>query len=96
MFAKGTSSLGAPTFTRPSIVNEPIVVKAPEGSQYRDVVIRPGDIIIADIDGVVRIPVDQLEAVIERAEVILQQDAACMRALKQGMPLKEAFETFRK
>ncbi len=63
---------------------------------YRDVVIRPGDVLFGDVDGVVRIPAQYLDQVYEKAEMIVNQDAKCMRALQDGMSLKDAFAAFRK
>ena len=56
--------------------NEPITV----GS----VTISPGDLIVGDGDGVVAIPADQVEAVLEKSRERLDQEAAVMERLRRG------------
>ncbi len=63
-------------------VNVPIVVG--------DVTIRPGDIIVADEDGVVAIPAGALDAVIERlSSTIFEVERDMEEALKRDAPVQE-------
>lgn len=48
------------------------------------VVVHPGDIVVADGDGVVIIPRDQCQAVLERAEAILHRDEGFVHAIAEG------------
>jgi 4-hydroxy-4-methyl-2-oxoglutarate aldolase len=48
------------------------------------VVVHPGDIVVADADGVVVIPREQADAVAERAEGIVARDEDFMRQIGEG------------
>jgi len=54
-----------------------------------DVQVRPGDIIMADINGVVVIPVEKVDEVLEAAEDIFKKEAAMVRDLKNGVSMLE-------
>lgn len=94
VFARGTSSLGAGSFTRPTSVQRPITIKA-ESAMHRDVVVSPGDIIVSDMHGVVKFPADLLDQVVYRCAYNAQVDLHCMMALKQGHSIKETFAKYR-
>ncbi len=59
-----------------------------------DVQVRPDDIVVADINGVVIIPVEKLDEVLEASEVILQQETAMVEELKKGTPMLEVDQKF--
>ncbi len=59
-----------------------------------DVQVRPDDIIMADINGVVIIPVEKLDEVLEASEVILKQETAMVEELKKGVPMLEVDQKF--
>ncbi len=67
-------------------VNAPVMVGG--------VLVRPGDIIIADGDGVVVVPRQQAEPVARRAREILEQDKKARRRLyeKLGLPMDKSVE----
>lgn len=48
------------------------------------VVVHPGDIIVADSDGIVAIPPDEAEAVAAETERILRRHAAVQEVLRRG------------
>jgi 4-hydroxy-4-methyl-2-oxoglutarate aldolase len=54
-----------------------------------NVQVRPGDIVMADINGVVIIPVERLDEVLEAAEQILQKEEAMVADLRKGVPIIE-------
>lgn len=54
-----------------------------------DVQVRPGDIVTADINGVVIIPVEKLDEALEAAEQIVQKEEAMVAELKKGIPIIE-------
>ena len=56
--------------------------------------IRPGDIIFGDMDGVVVIPREIEEEVIQRSYEKATGEKTVGEAIKKGMPAKEAFETY--
>jgi 4-hydroxy-4-methyl-2-oxoglutarate aldolase len=49
-----------------------------------EVLIRDGDLVIADEDGVVIWPKEQIEALLNKANVKLQEDNARLARLQQG------------
>jgi 4-hydroxy-4-methyl-2-oxoglutarate aldolase len=62
-------------------VNVPIIVGG--------VTIRPGDIIVADEDGVVSIPASRLDAVVERLQTIFEVERGMEEAIKRDAPVSE-------
>ena len=54
-----------------------------------NVQVRPGDIVMADINGVVIVPVEKLDEVLEVAEEISQKEEAMVAELKKGVPIIE-------
>ena len=69
----------------------PIRFSSPDQEAY----IRPGDYIIADIDGVVVVPGDLVEKVLEVISGIVAADEKCAEAIKNGRSVQEAFKEFR-
>jgi 4-hydroxy-4-methyl-2-oxoglutarate aldolase len=53
------------------------------------VLVRPGDIVVGDDDGVVVIPPDRVDAVAERAGEIVRGEAAVLAAIAAGTPLHD-------
>lgn len=64
-------------------------------SAKQDATISPGGYIIADLDGVVFLPGDLAEQVLERIPGLAAADARCAEAIRGGMSVQEAFATFR-
>lgn len=58
------------------------------------VTINPGDLIVADIDGVVVIPVNLIDEVVARVEEKNSGENLFRDAVRQGMPPSEAFAKF--
>ena len=66
-----------------------------------EVQVRPGDIVMADINGVVIIPVEKFDEVLEAAAQIQQKEDAMVEELRRGVPILEvdqkyAYETMLK
>ena len=59
-----------------------------------DIQVRPGDIILADINGVVIIPVEKLDEVLKAAEEILEKEEAMVADLKKGVPVLEVDQKY--
>lgn len=90
VFARSHSILPQNAFVRPSEVQVPITL-----SRDSPVVVQPGDIIVADLDGIVAIPQDLVEQVISNCEKYVAIDDQCMEALKEGHGVKETFAKYR-
>ncbi|PHZ08752.1 RraA-like protein [Rhizopus microsporus ATCC 52813] len=87
VFAKSHSILPQNAFVRPSEIQVPITLSA--------ATVNPGDIIVADLDGVICIPKDMVEQVIINCEKYMAIDDQCMKALQAGHSVKETFAKYR-
>ncbi|MBS5605647.1 MAG: RraA family protein [Enterocloster asparagiformis] len=95
---RGIEELGFPCFSYGRYAQD----QAPRGKviDYRvpieieGVRIRPGDIIFGDMDGVVVIPREIEEEVIQRSYEKATGEMTVGEAIKKGMPAKVAFETY--
>lgn len=56
---------------------------------FHGVQVRPGDVVMGDITGVVFIPKERVEDVVEKAEVLLEKENAMCEDIKAGMSMKE-------
>ncbi len=59
-----------------------------------DIQVRPGDIIMADINGVVIIPEEKLGEVLEAAEQILKKEEEMVEELKKGVSMLEVDQKY--
>lgn len=64
-------------------------------SSIQDAIINPGDYIIADQDGVVALPSDLAEKVLDLIPGIVGADEKAAEAIRSGMSVQEALKTFR-
>ena len=81
VYARGTVPITARGRIMQESVNEVI--------RIGNVQVRPGDIVMADINGVVIIPVEKLDEVLEVAEQISHKEKAMVAELKKGVPIIE-------
>ncbi|KAG8824643.1 hypothetical protein FRC19_001365 [Serendipita sp. 401] len=103
IFARGTSTLGQRPFTRPSEIEVPLTISSPsltsvastQSEEWPAVTINPGDWIVADLDGVVVIPRDQMEAVRELCRKGREVDERCKRDIIAGLGVAESFKKHR-
>jgi len=96
VFARSHSTLGQSPFTYPSEINIPITIHPqPADSDFPPVSIEPGDIIVADRDGVVCIPKGLVEQIVQLAAKGQEVDARCMEDIKAGTSIKESFKKWR-
>ncbi|KAI7874415.1 RraA-like protein [Lichtheimia hyalospora FSU 10163] len=89
VFAKSHSTLPQNAFVRPSELQVPLSMST------SPVTVHPGDIIVADLDGVICVPVDLIDDVITSCTKYVAIDDKCMEALKQGYGVKETFAKYR-
>lgn len=105
VFSRSHSTVGQSPFTRPSEVNVPLTIQPqypgflsgyfnPSGS-FPAVTVNPGDWIVADEDGVVCVPQDLEEQVIELAQKGRAVDELCMMDIKAGKGVQASFKLHR-
>jgi regulator of RNase E activity RraA len=75
LFAAGIMP-ASPAANGPAVVGAPVTL----GGQH----VRPGDIIVGDADGVVVIPQDQAEAVLEKLAGVRAAEARAIAAVEAG------------
>ena len=103
VYSRSHSTLGQSPFTRPSEVNIPVTIQPQypaSGSLnaaglFPAVTVNPGDWVIADEDGVVCVPQELEERVIELAQKGRAVDELCMRDIKAGKGVQAAFKLYR-
>ena len=59
-----------------------------------EVVIRNGDYVIADIDGVIIIPQKNIEEILIKSEELMNTENLVRRDIKQGMDPQEAYKKY--
>ncbi|KAF7720925.1 hypothetical protein EC973_005771 [Apophysomyces ossiformis] len=87
IFARQHSTLPQSTFVRPSELQVPVTLET--------ITVNPGDIMVADLDGVICVPQELIHDVITSCEKYTAIDNQCMEALKQGHGIKETFAKYR-
>jgi len=100
VFARGHSTLGQGTFTRPSELDIPLTIVPREenvdgGVPFPATVVYPGDLLLADIDGVVCIPKDMVEAVAQKCAIAQEIDEKCMTDIRAGLGIQTTFKKWR-
>lgn len=99
IFSRGHSTLGQSPFVRPSELQVPVTI-TPSGStssstSFPSVTVKPYDIILADVDGVVAFDPQDLEKVLELCQKGEEVDGKCMRDIKAGRSVEESFKEHR-
>ena len=99
VFARGHSTVGQSPFVRPSAVNATLTIRPRDAGEGPDafapVSVAPGDWIVADEDGVVCVPVDMVDKVVEVARKGHEVDARCMTDIKAGKGVQASFKEHR-
>lgn len=95
---RGILDLGFPTFSYGRYGQD----QAPRGKvidfriaiEIKGVKVRPGDIVIGDLDGVCIVPKEVEEEVLVKALEKARGEKMVQGKIQEGMPAKEAFETY--
>lgn len=91
LFAKSVGTTAGGEVCRPSEVNVPVRLD----SQSQEAWIEPGDYIIGDLNGVVRLPQELADQVLDAIAGIAEADAKCAEGIKAGRSVQEVFQEFR-
>jgi len=97
VFARGTSTVGQAQFTRVAEVQAPVAVDVNPQQLGRlpVVTVNPGDLLVADENGVVCVPKALEENVLRLAWKGREVDAACLKDIQSGMGVAESFRRHR-
>jgi len=97
VFARGTSTVGQAPFTRVAEVQVPVTVNV--DSEQRGglaaVAVNPGDLLVADEDGVVCVPKLLEKEVLRVASQGREIDARCLKDIQSGVSVAESFRRHR-
>ena len=88
LFARETSILGSGGFTRAAAINEPVRFN-------NELWVHPRDIIVGDEDGVVCVPPELVERVVELCAKRKEQDERVLEAVQGGLTMEESMRRFR-
>ncbi|KAL2807779.1 ribonuclease E inhibitor RraA/Dimethylmenaquinone methyltransferase [Aspergillus granulosus] len=94
LFARDTSILGSASFTRSSELNIPVTYSNTEGGE--SVVVRPGDFIVGDADGVVAVPVEKMESCVALCQERYDIDEETRQCLENGNEMGPTIKKLRK
>jgi regulator of RNase E activity RraA len=83
-------------FTPRDIVGYWLPTAFEEPIRIGDVVLKPGDFLLADRDGAICIPRDAAPAVVEKAEAAISTENEVRKAILQGMDPQQAYLRFGK
>ncbi len=86
VYARGTVPITARGRIMEESVNEVV--------RIGEVQVRPGDIVMADINGVAIIQIEKLDEVLEAAEMILEKETAMVEDLRKGIPILEVDQKY--
>ncbi|PLB44935.1 RraA-like protein [Aspergillus steynii IBT 23096] len=92
LFAKSVGTTAGGEVCRPSEVNVPVRLHS---SDQPNAWVRPGDYLIADLNGVVCLPQEMAEQVLDLIPGIAAADEKCAEGIRAGRSVEEVFREFR-
>jgi regulator of RNase E activity RraA len=92
VFAKNSSTLGAGMFVKVAEVGKDVVFGA---DTNWPVTIKCGDIIVADSDGCVSVPLELVDEVVKICEKLTMIDSYCLKSVQDGISIQETFAKYR-
>ena len=84
VYAAGTCLYGPGSVIRPVASNVPVTCGGIE--------ISPGDVVAADVNGVMAFPAEVLTEVIQKISELEEKETRSRRAIEEGLPLETAYE----
>jgi regulator of RNase E activity RraA len=78
-----------------TIFSHPSTLQTAQDDDFPPVTVRPNDLVVADIDGVVVVRPEDADRVIELCEKGREVDAKCFQDLKRGRSVAETFKEHR-
>lgn len=91
LFAKSVGTTAGGEVCRPSEISVPVRLN----SESQDTWITPGDYIIGDLNGVVCLPRQLAEQVLDAIPAIADADAKCAEGIRAGRTVQDVFKQFR-
>ncbi|GAQ46736.1 hypothetical protein ANI_1_1294144 [Aspergillus niger] len=91
LFARYAGTTAGGAVCRPSEVNVPVRLH----SEHQEAWINPGDYIVADLNGVVRVPRETVEEVLDVIPEIVEADRKCAEGIRAGRSVQDVFKEFR-
>ena len=92
-FARYSSPVESKKRWRPREAQVPICVT---GTLTSNILVRPGDWIFGDVDGIIVIPVEILDDVVEKVRDLSEREFLSREAFRNGCSFKEVFEKYRR
>ncbi|GLA87637.1 hypothetical protein AtubIFM56815_002063 [Aspergillus tubingensis] len=91
LFARYAGTTAGGAVCRPSEVNVPVRLH----SEHQEAWINPGDYIVADLNGVVCVPKETVEEVLDVIPEIVEADRKCAEGIRAGRSAQDVFKEFR-
>ena len=91
VFARVVGTTAGGEVCRPSEVNVPVRLS----STVQEAWVTPGDYLIADLNGVVCLPQDLAEEVLDIIPKLLDADEKCAAGIRKGRSVQDVFKEYR-
>lgn len=91
LFAKSVGTTAGGEVCRPSEVDVPVRLT----SDVQEAWVNPGDYIVADLNGVVCLPQELAERVLDMIPSIVTADQKCAEGIKAGRSVENVFREYR-